>query len=407
MGVMLVTRSYESIIPEVVTPATFQKLEQELNSIYLERQNEIKGVLVATVARANILFIGERGAAKTALAESTCKQIDGANYFQRLLTRVSAPEELFGALSIKGLENDQYIRNGTGKLQEAEIAVIDEIFKCNSAVLNTLLPIMNERVYFTDQGTPVDIPLMCLVCMSNELPETGASEGELAPLYDRLHLKYEVKYIQDERNFLQMLKNKKAGKLSPSVRLTLGQIKHAQLEAKKVTMNDGMFNTLVRLWKELTRPAKKDAVRYNISDRKFNESINLLCAHAWLDGRTEVCEDDLEILSHSFWDTPDQYKNIRKVIMSFANPLVMQATDYYDTCVELLANIKGMERGNERNLAVNEANQKFVIAQDELLKLINIAKSDGKPFTKIEQRLEQVKSMNQELVNILLGITKI
>lgn len=135
-----------------------RKLERELNDYFLERDEIIRGLMVATIAKGNLLILGPPGTAKTALSEMLCGQLN-AKFFSRLLTKVSAPEELFGPLSLKALENDVYRRVTTGRLPEADIVVIDEVFKCNSAVLNTLLPIMNERVYFDDSAQPKPIPL--------------------------------------------------------------------------------------------------------------------------------------------------------------------------------------------------------------------------------------------------------
>ena len=101
-------------------------------------------------------------------------------YFERLLTRFSVPEELFGPLSMVGLEKDMYVRKIDGYLPTAQVAFVDEIFKANSAILNSLLTILNERLF--DNGSErIEVPLLCLVGASNELPESE----ELDALYDR------------------------------------------------------------------------------------------------------------------------------------------------------------------------------------------------------------------------------
>lgn len=97
----------------------------------MEREEVVRGLLVTAIARGNMLILGAPGSAKTAIAETLSRQLSG-NFFSRLLTKVSATEELFGPLSLKALENDQYKRVTKGKLPEADVAVIDEVFKCNS-----------------------------------------------------------------------------------------------------------------------------------------------------------------------------------------------------------------------------------------------------------------------------------
>ena len=125
----------------------------------------------------------------------------GARYFQWLLTKFTTPEELFGAVSLRGLENDEYRRVTSGKLPEAHIAFLDEVFKASSSILNTLLTIMNERIFYN--GTEkVRIPLISLFGASNELP---SEEDELEALYDRFLLRYVVDYIKEDFRFLKML----------------------------------------------------------------------------------------------------------------------------------------------------------------------------------------------------------
>ena len=115
---------------------------------------------------------------------------DGGAFFERLLTRFSVPEELFGPLSMRGLENDLYVRQTEGYLPTATVAFVDEVFKANSAILNSLLTILNERLF--DNGAErVKVPLLCLVGASNELPESE----ELDALYDRFLLRSSVEQV--------------------------------------------------------------------------------------------------------------------------------------------------------------------------------------------------------------------
>jgi len=164
----------------------FLQLERELNQHFVEREDIIRGLLVAAIARGNMLILGPPGTAKTALAEMLSQQL-GGRFFSRLLTRVSSPEELFGPLSLKALENDVFKRVTTGKLPEADVAVVDEIFKCNSAVLNTLLPILNERVFFDEGNQAKPIPLQVLVGLKQRTPRrrrgrgTGGTVGPIRP----------------------------------------------------------------------------------------------------------------------------------------------------------------------------------------------------------------------------------
>ena len=370
------------------------KLETEINGCFMEREEIVRGLLVTAIARGNMLILGAPGAAKTAIAETLSRQL-GGNFFSRLLTKVSAPEELFGPLSLKALENDQYKRVTKGKLPEADVAVIDEVFKCNSAVLNTLLPIMNERVYFDDSSIPKPIPLQVLVGLSNELPDGGVN-GELAALWDRFDLKYIVDYVKDERNFATMLKLSNG---KPSTTISLQELQGAQQQAEQVYISDDTINALVRLWKELKSQG------FIISDRRFRNCLRFLKAHAWLEGRNVVADDDIVILSNMLWTDPEQIKQSKKIVMGFANPLTVKANEIFDGAFELAAKLKETPDSAERTGMATEANHKFKVAQKMLDGLLKQAKSEGKATGKIIERLAQIKEMNENVVNTyLLGI---
>jgi len=370
------------------------KLECELNAYFLERDEIIRGLMVATIARGNLLILGPPGTAKTALCDMLCGQLN-AKFFSRLLTKVSSPEELFGPLSLKALENDVYKRVTTGKLPEVDFGLIDEIFKCNSAVLNTLLPIMNERVYFDDSAQAKPIPLQVLVGLSNELPDGGV-DGELAALWDRFDLRYVTGYVKDERNFAEMLR---LSGHRPITTISLAELTIAQQEVEQVKITDDTISTLVRVWKELRTQG------FIISDRRFRNCLRFLKAHAWLEGRTEVCEDDIAILSNMLWTEPEQIKQIKKIILGFANPLTAQANEIFDSANELVAKLKESSDGAEQTALATEANHKFKVAQKMLDSLIKQAKIEGKATGKIIERLVQIREMNENVINIyLLGM---
>src|SRR5512144_3093913 len=134
-----------------------QQLRADLSGSFPERRDVIDGALAAVLAGEHVLLLGPPGTAKSALARAIA-QAFGGSYFERLLTKFSTPEELFGAISLKALEQDRFARVVTGKLPEAEFAFIDEIWKSSSAILNSLLTLVNERVFHND-GQPVACPL--------------------------------------------------------------------------------------------------------------------------------------------------------------------------------------------------------------------------------------------------------
>jgi MoxR-like ATPase len=183
----------------------FTQLRTDLISRFPERTNVIDGALAAVLAGEHVLLLGPPGTAKSALARAIAQAFSGI-YFERLLTRFSTPEELFGAISLKALEQDRFARVVTGKLPEADFAFVDEIFKANSAILNSLLAIINERVFHND-GQPLSCPLVTMFGASNELPESK----DLEALFDRFLLRFDVGYLLRPANLRIVLADRQPG----------------------------------------------------------------------------------------------------------------------------------------------------------------------------------------------------
>jgi len=301
-----------------------QNIREELRSIFYEREHVIDGAISALLSGAHVLLIGPPGTAKSLLAHELCARITGTNYFQWLLTKFTTPEELFGAVSLKGLENDEYRRVTAGKLPEAHIAFLDEVFKSSSSILNTLLTVMNERVYFNGPER-VEVPLVSMVGASNEVP---SEEDELEALYDRFLVRYVVDYIREDFRFLKMMQSGVEG--APKTTITLDELMSCQSGAKGVEMSPQILKLIARIRKGLAKKGIRP------SDRRYKQCVLLLKARAFLEGRKTVEEDDLAMLQNVLWRAPDERPEIEAVIYEALH-------GYKDRCRELLIQAKEIE----------------------------------------------------------------
>jgi len=371
---------------------TFTALEAELNHSFFERREPIRGLLVGLLARQHVLFLGPPGTAKSALVEDLCSRI-GGNYFKWLLGRLTAPEEIFGPVSLKALEQDSYRRKIDGKLPTSTIGFLDEIFKCNSAVLNMLLPILNERQFFND-GQPVQVPLQMMVGASNELPE---DREELGALWDRFALRYIVDYIRDPNNFGRFLQAV-AGGQAPATHTTITtqDLAGAQAGVKLVRLDAIARHFL------LIRDAMAD-LNLQVSDRRFAQSLSLVQANAWLEGRTAATEEDLGILAHALWQEPSQAVQVRQTLIGLINPLEQKAIELLDQAQEQYH--KAIKAPDDKaTQAGTEAVAKLKRITTALTELQTNARGQGRSTATIDQGLHQVAAWNSEVIQKCLGI---
>lgn len=366
----------------------FQAIESEMNAKFLERKDEIRGLLVGLLSRHHVLFLGPPGTSKSAMSNDLCSRI-GGHYFKRLVSRTSTPEELFGPVSLKALENDSYQRVTRGKLPEATVAFLDEIFKCNSAVLNGTLGVLNEREFEND-GQIIQVPLQMAVGASNEMPE---DREELGALWDRFLLRYQVSYIKDPRNFEALLagQSQAAATTLAEQELAQAQAEAAQVDVKKIVP------TLTALRQKMTE------LKIPVSDRRWKQTLDIVRANAWLDGRTQAEDADLEVLAHALWTDPQQINQVRQTIMQLANPLDQEALDLLDEGMEIWQN--AMNADNEHaTSAGTEANAKLKRIAKRLEEMKAEAAKKGTNNNRISQALDQVVGWNKEVISKCLGI---
>ena len=308
----------------------------EVNSEVAERQELVQMIAMALLS-ANNLFIWARRAGQELCGKRVRKRITGARQFERLLSKQTDEEALFGRLDLASLipgavpaqvlaEDDTYqslraqlaqaaedfradptdtsvtaqmqsltekleryqrglalLYGGTpmtittGKIPDAHICFLDEIFKAADGLLNSLLTALNEHRY-TNEGVTVDIPVISFFSASNEMPNFRNKEEQiLAPLYDRFQLRVVTRDVQDRAARLAVLKNKQGGHFGEvTATFSLDELYAMQAQVKLVTIPD----TVNELMDDVLCELRREGI--TVSDRTFFGYGPVAQAAAWL-----------------------------------------------------------------------------------------------------------------------------
>jgi MoxR-like ATPase len=284
-----------------------QGFRASLNTAHLEREEVIDGLLATLLSKQNAFLLGEPGTGKSDLVRSICGGINGANYFGYLLTPTSDPSELFGPVAVTKLLNDEYQRDVDGYLPSAHIAFTDELFRGSSAILNSLLTLLNERTFNNGKET-IKTPIQSIVAATNSWPE----EESLQAFADRFLFRPTVPFLTKSAN-KRTLDLWAAGiHERPEVgsHLTLDQLFELQQKAQELPVTEDFLDKFNELWSML------DARGIRISDRRRVQIIKFLKAWALVQGDDELYGEHMHnSLIHIVYRNEDDQSTIKECLM--------------------------------------------------------------------------------------------
>ncbi len=303
-----------------------QRIEQLLASLtdgIMERDDVMALALLSALAGESIFLLGRPGVGKSMVARRIKLAFDQAREFEYIMSRFSTPDEIFGPVSIGKLkDNDSYERVTRGYLPEAEVIFLDEIWKAGPAIQNTLLTVLNEKI-FHNGDHDIHLPARAIIAASNELPAEG--EG-LEALWDRFLIRYVVNPIISKDNFKRLLTGGTQAHEWPHdvARLTAAECDAIAKGRSGVALPESAFEIVSDLRTMLadkssndaSDPDERDTVSssHYISDRRWKKAVDVMRTSAFLNGRSEVDMSDLTLLSHMLWNSDEQIDEVSDMI---------------------------------------------------------------------------------------------
>lgn len=367
----------------------------------VERDAEIKILYRCLLAKVHPLFLGDPGIAKSLMLRLMHGHVPEAPYYETLVFKQSPADSLIGQISVKGLKNDEYRRVTKGKLPEAYLAMVDEVWKSTSSALNALLPILAEGIFHND-GEPEDVPLWFCAFASNELP--GHERDDLRALRDRIAVTRVVEDVRTDESYIELLEGQLARTrgevISPTLtELTIAEIEQAQEDVGKIVVDDDMKRTLAKFRRECHNAG------FMIRPRRLYEGIRMGLANAYLAGRTEMIRDDIRVFEDIIWREPEEREDAHRVLVNYQSPYEREAAKLRNGFTPL--NKEFAELKSDGPVDVNDKDrfqqtvrlrQLFNKQMEEVNKQIEYAQKDNEDSSALDELATDIQR-NSEWLN--------
>lgn len=260
---------------------------------------------VCLVARENLFILGPPGTAKSAIVQHLARRMQGT-IFDYLLTQFTEPNEIFGPFDIRQLRDGNLVTNTEGMLPEATFVFLDELLNANSAILNSLLMVLNERVFRRGRETK-KLPTLLVVGASNQLPQDEA----LGALFDRFLLRVQCDLVEDGR-LQQVLRAGWA--LDRQSEQSRSELSIEDIVSIQNSIHGANLEPILDEYSDLVVRLRQVGVA--LSDRRAVKLQRLIAASAFLCGRETADRTDLWVLRY-VWDTTEQQSVVETIVQTF------------------------------------------------------------------------------------------
>jgi MoxR-like ATPase len=381
--------------------AKLNTIHDELSDVFKERRTALEAILLAVLAKEHVFILGPPGTAKSALTTHFFSRIDGAAYFETILSKTRPAEAVLGPYDIPELrDNGHLYRKINGFLPTCNFAMLDEVGKMSPTLGHDLLSVVLERKLHQVNGgrSFVDVPLYTFIGGSNELPTEESDDA--SALWDRMLVRVVVDYLQETGNFAAML----TGRLPPLGSGSLVDFTELADVVDNVVPTIKIPRDVVEIIVTLREAMRTEGI--TPSDRRWKQSTKLLQASAFMQGRDEVNVDDVQVLRYTLWDTPSQIQKVERMTLSVSNPLAAQALSLLEIAEEIAGEARqSMGLANEKKVGIGVAlNGRLKILTTDLANVRQKALTQGMSTTKLDQVADRVAAIKSEIRMELLGI---